>query len=102
MPIANVIDIAKKICSAYKEGMFTGVITTHRTPTQLYNAEILAIDISRRLFILNSETAKNRNLVNDPSNTRVPVEKIANDVKFLSPERLIVLPKSLTKFLKKL
>ena len=80
----------------------TGVITTPRTPMQLYSAEILAIDISRRLFILNSETAKNRNLVNEPSSTSVPVENIANDVKFLSPERLIVLPKSLTKFLKKL
>ena len=62
--------------------MFTGVITTPRTPIQLYNAEILATNISRRLLILNSETAKNRNLANDPSNTRVPVENIANDVLF--------------------
>lgn len=80
----------------------TGVITTPRTPMQLYIAVILAIKVSNPKFVLNCEIPKKRNLASDPSKTKVPVEKITNDVKFLSQERLIVLPKSLIKFLKKL
>ncbi len=80
----------------------TGVMTTPRTPIQLYIAAILAINVSKPKFVLNCEIPKKRNLVSDPSKTKVPVEKIANDIKFLSPERLIVLPRSLIKFLKKL
>ena len=96
------MESAKKTCSSYKDGTSAGVTITPNMQKQPQIAEIFVNDTRLRKSFLNMSAAKNKNLNNAISRAIKDITDIISDGRLSAPEWLVILSKSLIKFLLRL